>query len=492
MITIRDVYRLQSEFGVADGSFSDSEIDFEQYLNNCRMFLAANFPKGYDTMSPEDKKNQTITLISQFVNTHKVAVKGYVSRDTGAVNLDLLVEDLVDAVTGLHILKEALEDPAVDEIQINDKDTIFVSKEGRLHYYTDSKGRIKRFHSDDEILILLNRLIDDGTGTAPMLTDGKPILNAKTAKEQYRISAVHPVANARAKPPHNFPITSVVIRKFKEVKLTVADLVRNQALTEQMGRLLQLLGRADVKLFCVGPTGSGKTTLVNIIAETIPLNKRILLIQNPTEISFMERDHMGRNRRNVVHWEVGDSASMDALISNSLRFTPEVVIIGEMREGEEFYQGLRIMSTGHKVIGTFHAEDSSDAIIRYASEVAARTHGNKRELQYDVAKAIDIIVSQYRFDNGRRRVTEISEIIGVDDNGDVVINPLFEFQLTGEVIPDEETGLEEICGNFVQVNPMSAKLRMKCFKAGITAQAIKEFCDFEPKRKLPHWKGEIW
>lgn len=478
MLNIRDVYRYQSEYGVTDGSYRDSEISFDQYVQNCRQFLTANFPKGYENMSPEDKKRRTDVLISQFVNTHKIAVSNYVT-ETGAVNLELLLEDLTEAVTGLHILKDGLEDPEVDEIQINDKDTIFVSKHGRLQPYIDSKGRLLRFGSDEEIMIVLNKLIDDGTGSAPTLTDGNPLLNTKTAKDQYRVSAVHPVANTRAKPPYNSPITSVVIRKFKEVKLTIEKLVENGALTESMGKLLRLLGRADVKLFCVGATGSGKTTLVNIIAETIPLNKRILLIQNPTEISFMDREPSGRNKRNVVHWEVVDSASMDDLISNSLRFTPEVVIVGEMREGEEFYQGLRIMSTGHKVIGTFHAEDSKDAIGRYASEVASRTKGNKRELEYDVAKAIDIIVAQRRFDNGVRRVTEISEVIGTDANGNVITNTLFEFRLTGEIKIDPDTGLEDVCGEFVQVKPMTKDLQKKCFLAGISYDTIKEFCDFQ-------------
>src|SRR5690606_2645058 len=154
--------------------------------------------------------------------------------------------------------------------------------------------------------------------------------------------------NTQDKPPYNFPITTVVTRKFKETKLEIHDLIKYGACTPKMGRLLMLLGRAELKLFCVGPTGSGKTTLLNIISSTTTMDKRILLVQHPTKISFHGHDENGRNVRNVVHWEDIPKAPMPKLISQTLRFTPEVVIIGEKREGNEFMQKYRMLNTGHK------------------------------------------------------------------------------------------------------------------------------------------------
>ena len=176
----------------------------------------------------------------------------------------------------------------------------------------------------------------------------------------------------------------------------------------------------------IGTTGSGKTTLLRIIASTVPKNKRMILIQNPTEISFFEKDAYGRNTRNVVHWEVvqsaddskNTSASMANLISNSLRATPEVVLIGEAREPEEFQQIQRAMRTGHKTLGTFHAEDAKDAIGRFASEISG---GNSYiESVRMVADSIDIIISQFKFENGERKVMEISEVLGTDKDGEPI------------------------------------------------------------------------
>lgn len=495
MIQLKDIYKLQSDYGVADGSFKDSEISFEEYTAQCRIFLARNLPEDYTKGNWDSEKKLTtlLNLTSIFVEKHKVLVKGYVTPE-GILDTELLLSDLSDMVTGEAIIKEALADPEIDEIQINDKNTIFVIRNGIPEYYTDSKGRVMQFANNDEIHTLLNKLIDDGTGNIPQFTDGIPLLNAKTSKHQYRINAVHHVANTMDKPPNNFPISTVVIRKFKESHLGIDDLVRGGTCTEQMGRLLMLLGRAELKLFCVGPTGSGKTTLLRIIASTVPLHKRMILIQNPTEISFFERDAYGRNIRNVVHWEVvqsadgsqNTSATMENLISNTLRATPEVILVGEAREPGEFKQILRVMRTGHKVLGTFHAEDSLDALERFADEVSdgGDTMGSLRK----VSKSIDIIISQFKFENGERKIMEISEVLGVDKYGEPIINTLFKFNFTGEM-EEDENGNIRVLGEFKQEGYMSQKLRNALYKAGISHDRIAEFCKEDEELELEE-RGE--
>lgn len=475
MLSIKEVYKLQSDYSVADGNFKDSEITFDEYMKQCRIFLSANLPEEYSkgTWDTEKKRQVLMNLASRFVDLHKVKVRGYVTKE-GILDQDLLLQDVLDAVTGASILKEALEDPEVDEIQINDKNTIFVLKRGVAQPYVDSRGRVMQFGSNDEVHIVLNKLIDDGMGNIPQFTEGNPILNAKTAQHQYRINAVHYVANTMDKPPNNFPITTVVIRKFKEVKLTIDDLIKNKAITPKMGRLLMLFGRADLDLFCVGPAGSGKTTLLNIIANTIPLEKRIILVQNPTEIFLAERDQYGRNIRNVVHWEVSSNVSMATFISNSLRATPDVIIVGESREAEEFYQILRAMRTGHQVMGTFHAEDAVDGVGRFATEITMSGSMGYSEALRLVADTIDIIIAQYRFADGKRRVMEISEVLGVNNEGKVQVNKLFEFKLSGET-RKAENGMIEVLGKFEQVGTISEKLQRAFYKAGVSRSEIEEF-----------------
>ncbi len=487
MLDTRGVYRIQSEYGVSDGTFKDSETSFDEYLALCRVYLSNNLPESYSNLDAMAKTEKIQELASEFIDNHPIKVAGYVTSE-GILDVDLLRTDLNDAVTGVSILKEALEeDQDVDEIQINDKNTIYVSKKGVLVPYYDRKGRLMQFSSNEEIHILLSKLIDDNTGDMPQFTDGNPILNAKTAKHQYRVNAVHSSLNTMDKPPYSFPISTVVIRKFKEVKLSLKDLVKSGACSDQEARLLNLLGRAELKLFCVGPTGSGKTTLLDIIAKTVPLDKRIILVQNPTEIFLTERDETGRNVRNVVHWEVKDTkgsnsqnvGSMENLISNTLRATPDVILVGEARTPGEFAQINRAMRTGHKVLGTFHAEDSADALGRYATELSSDSGSTYEESLRLACETIDIIVAQYKFPNGERKIMEIAEIVGYKD-GQAIINKLFEFKFTGRMLQDEN-GKLKVEGSHERVGVLSENLKKTFFKACIGIDIIGEFLEEIPK-----------
>lgn len=476
VLRIQELHSIQSKYGVLTGDFYISEVTFKDYIAQCRVYTGSNLPDEYSNGVWDEKKKLEflLQLTRQFVEAHKVRVKGYTAPD-GSVDTELLEQDVIDSITGVSVLREALEDPDVDEIQINDKDTLFVSKGGRLQPYVDKHGRVMQFSTDEEVTIMLNRLLDDGTSSLPQLTQGYPMLNAKTAKDQYRVNAVHNSANSRDKPPNSFPITNVTLRKFKEVKLKIEDLVKYGACTEQMGRLLLLLGRAQLSLFCVGPTGSGKTTLLNIIAHEIPRELRIILIQNPTEILLVDRDEYGRNRFNVVHHEVSLHATMEDLITNSLRETPDILIGGEGRSATEFQQILRAMQTGQKFMGTYHAHDADDGLGRFASELSS-LGGTNTEYYRVAADKIDVIVAQYRFPDGTRRIMEISVIEGVDKNGKARITKLFEFKVTGKVYKNE-FGLDAVEGEFVQSGYLSPEMQRKFFLSAISAEEIAEFVD---------------
>ena len=234
-----------------------------------------------------------------------------------------------------------------------------------------------------------------------------------------------------------------------------------------------------MKTFFVGPTGSGKTTLLRVVASTIPKKKRMILSQNPTEITFFERDAYGRNTRNVVHWEVmpnadensKKSATLPNLTGNALRATPEIVILGEARFAREFEEMIRAMLTGHIVLGTFHAHDANDGMERVADEIKGDYMTSLRK----VCKAIDVIVAPHKFENGERKILEISEIEGVDSEGYPKINTLFEFEMTGEEKFDEE-GKPIVDGEFKQTGYLSKKAQKNLLKSMIPRKDFEEFC----------------
>lgn len=487
MLNEHSIYSIQSMNNVTDLSREDS-ISFEEYVSQCRTFVVNNMSiEGISNMTddPKTRHKRLISLIESFVNKHELNVDGYLTQ-VGTIDKQKLLDDVVDTVTGLGILKDAFENPDIDEIQINDYKTIFVVDKGVTKHLCDSKGQPLSFFNNDEVHTLFNKLVDDGTGSIPQFTDGYPIVNTKTARDQYRVSAVHYAANARDPDLGNKPITSMVIRKFRKVKLTMKDLIATDTLTDKMARFLELLGRADITMFCVGKTGSGKTTLLNIIGSTIPKNKRILLVQNPTEITFFERDSYNRNIRNAVHWEVRDSSSkdkdaiytatMENLMSNTLRFTPEMTIIGEARTRGEFEQIKRSIQMGQPVMGTFHAFDTEEAIGRMATEVG----GDIMEAKNLFANSVDIIVSQFRFLDGTRRVLEISEVLGLNEDGSVNVNKLFEFEQTGKITKNPKNALDHAVGQFRQINGISESLQKKFFRSSISKAEIQEFIDVDP------------
>lgn len=488
MLNEHSIYGIQTLNNVSEGISRHETISLEEYVAQCRMYVVDNM--SGDNVSPDwdstKRHNYLISVIENFVRSVDIPVDGFITK-IGSVDTNRLLDRVVDEITGLGILKDAFENPDIDEIQINDYRSIFVVENGVTKPLVGKNGEILRFLDNEAVHTLYHRLITDGTGSSkvPQFTEGAPIVNAKTAKDQYRISAVHYSANARDVAPYQFPITSLVIRKFKKVKLTMDNLVGGKTLTAKMARFVSLLGRSDITLFCVGKTGSGKTTLLNIIGGTIPLTKRILLVQNPTEMTFFERDASGRNKRNAVHWEVRDtgnvdsnditSATMENLLSNTLRFTPEVTIIGEARTHGEFEQIKRSIQMGQPVMGTFHAADSVDAIGRMATEAG----GDLKETKKLFARATDIIISQYRYLDGSRRILEITEIIDVDDNGDVITNKLFEFVETGEITTNPVNALPHVQGYFRQVNPISENLARKFYRSSISREELEEFLNVD-------------
>lgn len=481
----KTLHLLQSKANMTQGTATDEHVTFGEYLSVCRKYIQNMLPQDYYSASfggVQEREDYMTNLISQFIDSTPKRVTGYMNAD-GTVDIDKLSSDLSDQVQGLGILKQAFADPEIDEIQINDFKTIFVTRKGVLEPYMQPNGHPYMFNDNEEIIALLNRIVNDGSGTAPTINPGNPIFNAKTAKEQYRINAVHPVANTANPNSDVKEVTSVVIRKFKEVKLTLDDLIKYGTVTDKMGAFIELISRAEAKIFCVGPTGSGKTTLLNIVANVLPRDKRVLLVQNPTEITIFEQDNFGRNARNVVHWEVYDDgskeggpqkATMANLISNTLRATPEVIIVGESRAPEEFEQLQRASMTGHRVLSTFHADDEYDAVNRFASELSSATGSSLSEAKASACRTMDIIITQYRFGNGERRIMSISETIGFKD-GEPIFNNIFEYRLTGEVEIDPRNGLKRSIGEFRYNNPISEKLEQTFYKAGISRDELLPF-----------------
>lgn len=488
MLTLNEVFKAQSKYGVTTVYAENESVSYEVYLIGCRRMLTDKTPTDYYSWDIRRQNDFTDNLIVNYVRSNIKNVDGFVDGN-GDIEQDKLINRLRIDIVDFGILREALEDDTVQEVQINDCKTIFVVRDGRSEPFLDSNGKPYQFVSDSELHATIDRLIYNPNGSTPRMTKTNPLLNTRTAGKGYRLSAVDGTAiTPDVKVGYDFPCTSVTIRKYAPSMLTFSDFERFGSLTPEMSELLRKFGRANIRLACIGATSSGKTTLLNTICWEVDPELRLLLIQNPTEIMIYDRsEETGANKRNVLHWEAQDlspeaskdptTPTMANMIAHTLRNTPDVIIPGEIRTPDEFYQANRALKTGHRLLTTWHALDGADAIDRAATELAT-LGGNTLDHARSLANSFDIIVSQQKLGDGSRKVMSIEELTGRLIDGRAETVKLFEYVLTGESEKDPVTGkVRKIHGYFQQSNRISDKLIKLFYSVGITKEEIKDYID---------------
>lgn len=488
MLGLTDVFKAQSKFGISSVITNNERVSYAVYLAGCRKMLTDRTPKDYYSWDRKRQNDFTDNLIISYVRNNVKDVEGFLD-DNGDIRTDNLIDRLRTDIVDFGILRDALEDDSVQEIQINDYKTIWVVRGGKSELYVDSTGKPYQFISDEELHSTIDRMIYNPNGNIPRMTYTNPLLNTRTARKGYRLSAVNSSAiTPDSKVGCDFPVTSTTIRKYAPSMLTFDDFEKFGTLVPEMSAFLRLCGRADTRLICVGPTSSGKTTLLSAVVWEVPRTDRLILIQNPTEIMVYERsEETGANMRNALHWEASDidvklqedptTPSMANMIAHTLRNTPDIIIPGEVRTPAEFFQMNRALKTGHRVLSTLHAYDGSDAVSRIATELAT-LGGSITDYALSIASSLDIAVSQRKLGDGSRKVMTIEEYTGkILDDGSAETRVLFRYKLTGKVDKDINGKLTKIHGYFEQVNPISDNLIQKFYSVGISREELLPFIE---------------
>lgn len=487
MLSLTEVFKAQTKYGVTNVYTESGEtLSYEVYLVGCRRMLTDKTPVDYYSWDIKRQNDFTDNLIINYVRSNQKLVQGFIDENND-LDQDALINRLRIDIVDFGILREALEDDTVQEIQINDCKTIWVVRSGRSELFVDKNGKPYQFVSDLELHSTIDRLIYNPNGSTPRMTKVNPLLNTRTAGKGYRLSAVDSTAiTPDSKIGFDFPCTSITIRKYAPSMLMFPDFEKFGSLTPEISDFLRYCGRANIRLACVGPTSSGKTTLLNAVCWEVDPELRLILIQNPTEIMIYNRaDENGANSRNALHWEAQDlppeaakdptTPTMANMIAHTLRNTPDVIIPGEVRTPDEFYQMNRALKTGHRVLTTWHAMDGADAIDRASTELST-IGGSPQDHARSLANSFDIIVSQRKLGDGRRKVMAVEELTGRLIDGRAETNVLFEFKLTGDSEKDESTGkVKQIYGYFQQVNGISEKLVQAFYSVGITKDEIAAY-----------------
>lgn len=318
------------------------------------------------------------------------------------------VKRLFHSFRGLDVLQPLVDDPSITEIMVNGHQELFIEREGRVLRVDDA------FESKERLEDIIQSIVAKVNRT---VNESSPIVDARLP-DGSRVNVVLP--------PIALKGPTMTIRKFPENPLTIQDLVRIGALTNEAASLLQIFIKAKYNIFIGGGTGSGKTTFLNALAQWIPSDERIITIEDSAELQIRTVPNLVSLETRNANTEGKGEISIRDLIRTSLRMRPNRVIVGEVR-GAECLEMLQAMNTGHDgSLSTGHANSTRDMLSRLETMVLSAAPLPLTVIRQQISSAIDILIHLSRIRDSTRKVIEICEVIGVT-NGEIEINPLFTF-----------------------------------------------------------------
>ncbi len=357
------------------------------------------------SMSSEQARAEVIEVIKEIMTLRRISLP--------MVEQDILMRQICEDLLGYGPLDPLLARDDIADIMVNGTEYIFIEVGGQIE-----QTKI-RFRSREQLLNVCQKIVSQ---VGRRVDESSPICDARLLDG----SRVNVIA-----PPLSIDGTTLTIRKFKRDKLTLQDLVSFGSITKEGAELLRIIGRVRCNVLISGGTGSGKTTLLNCLSNFVDDDERIVTCEDSAELQ-LQQPHVVRLETRPPNIEGHGEITMRQLVKNCLRMRPERIIVGEVR-GPEAFDLLQAMNTGHDgSMGTLHANSPREAISRMEAMI---TMGGfslpAMTIRQMIVSSIDIIVQATRLRDGSRRITHITEVIGME--GEVpILQDLFVYEMDGE------------------------------------------------------------
>ena len=338
-----------------------------------------------------------------------------------------LLDDICNDVLGYGPLEPLLARDDIADIMVNGSQRCYIEVGGRV------KKTSVRFRDDAHLMNVCQRIVSE---VGRRVDESSPICDARLPDG----SRVNVIA-----PPLAIDGAALTIRKFKKDKLTLAQLVKFGSISPDGAEVLRILGRVRANVLISGGTGSGKTTLLNCLTAFIESDERVITCEDSAELQ-LQQPHVVRLETRPPNLEGEGEITMRELIKNCLRMRPERIIVGEVR-GPEAFDLLQAMNTGHDgSMGTLHANSPREALSRLESMITMGGYSlPSRTIKEMICSSIDVIVQAARLRDGSRRITHVTEVLGME--GDVIVTQdIFLYDITGEDAQGNLTGIHRSTG----------------------------------------------